>query len=98
MIKEILENEINEGFGLTGADVTNEVMSKNSNAVHIGKYKLFFSYNTLVAIEMNKSELLVAQNIWSNTTARMLSSIDGGSKEAKAKRVPQADLLKFKLN
>jgi len=54
-----------------------------------------FSYSTLVAFRSASGERTVSVNHWSNTTGRHLNAIDGGSKEAHAKRVPHATLLKI---
>ena len=47
---------------------------------------VYFSYRTPVAFRL-RGELTVSTNKWSKTTARHLTAIDGGSKEAKAERI-----------
>ena len=43
--------------------------------------ELYFSYQTIVAFRTGGHKMVVAQNIWSNTTGRHLNEIDGGRKE-----------------
>ena len=91
MVKEIVE-----GLGGVTAGRVNVTGSKNTTAVQIGGTTLYFSYDTLVAVTKGVNKK-VAINTWSNTTGKFLNDIDGGSKEAKANRVPQQDLLLIKL-
>ena len=58
----------------------------NSTGVSVGGLDLYFSYKTVVAFRHNGS-LTVRENSWGPTTGHHLSSIDGGTKEAKAKRL-----------
>ena len=53
----------------------------------------YFSYKTLVAVRTNKG-LIVHQNDWKQTTGKHLNRIDGGSKEAKKKRLSDEDFNK----
>ena len=50
-------------------------------------FTYFYSYNTLIAFEHTLSGLVVRANAWGNTTGKHLNAIDGGSKEAKEKRI-----------
>jgi len=50
----------------------------------------YYSYDTLVAVRAN-GRLMVRENYWGPTTGKHLNWIDGGSKEAKAKRLNEAD-------
>lgn len=58
----------------------------NAKMVAVGPVKYYFSYETLVAVE-SPDGFFVRQNDWSTTTGRHINSIDGGSKEAKARRL-----------
>lgn len=48
---------------------------------------VWYSYKTAVAVEVN-GERYVCENVWSVTTGKHLTWIDGGDKEAKKVRVP----------
>jgi hypothetical protein len=50
-------------------------------------FTYYFSYSTLVAFQHTLSGLVVRANAWGNTTGKHLNAIDGGSKEAKEKRI-----------
>ena len=43
--------------------------------------ELYFSYETIVAFDVRGQEIVVSQNVWSNTTGRHLNEIDDGRKE-----------------
>ena len=102
VIKEIVDDvlaseDIKEGIsGVKAGDVVVSVLSKNTSSVMIGGTVLHYSYSTLVGVTQN-FETLVAENVWGTTTGKFLNTIDGGTKEAKANRVPQKDLMKIKL-
>lgn len=57
-------------------------------AVQIGQLTFYFSYQTIIAFECN-GELYISENIWSNTTARHLNSIN----RDKSKRMPNDDFM-----
>ena len=50
---------------------------------------LYFSYATIVAFASPDTGLVVSENVWGSTTGKHLALIDGGSKEAKAARLPE---------
>lgn len=59
--------------------------------VTLGPLTVTFSYTTPVAFRYFTQECylsVVSENVWSQTTGRHLSSVDGGSKQAKAERFP----------
>ena len=58
------------------------------------KIEIYFSYDTPVAFRAAASGLVVRQNDWHTTTGKHLNWIDGGSKEAKAARIPGAEFEK----
>lgn len=57
---------------------------------------LYFSYQTIVAFVPwfgdNKGELIVSENVWSNTTGKHLNEIDGGMKKL---RKPHAEFTRL---
>lgn len=67
-------------------DVSFQQIANNLNSVNVNGVRIWFSYETAVAFS-TAGRTVVHENIWSVTTAKHLSKIDGGSKEAKAKRV-----------
>lgn len=67
----------------------------NLTLVRIGDLSVFFSYKTPVAYQHVTGHRATSQNEWSNTTGKHLNSIDGGTAEAKAKRIPHAKFLEY---
>ena len=67
--------------------------TKNLYSCFINGYQVYYSYNTAVGIRYPNNDLYVANNVWSTTTGRHLTWIDGGSKEAKEERIKYNDLL-----
>lgn len=67
-------------------------------ALRLGTRQLYFSYDTIVAFNgtnsKGKSFDCVHTNDWGNTTGKHLNWIDGGSKEAKAKRLNDGEFQK----
>lgn len=57
---------------------------------------VWFSYTTAVAVEDSEGNLTVHENNWATTTGKHLNRIDGGDKEAKARRVT-SDIFKAAL-
>lgn len=57
---------------------------------------VYYSYVTPVAIRDPFGVLHVSQNVWSSTTGKHLTWIDGGSPEAKKKRLAFSDFTKLK--
>ena len=58
--------------------------------------KVWFSYETMVAYMNGETmERKVIKNYWGTTTGKHLNAIDGGDKEAKAKRVDTETLNAF---
>ena len=68
--------------------------TKNLYSDIVNGYQVFYSYNTAVGIRLD-SKLVLSENVWSTTTGRHLTWIDGGSKEAKESRIKYSDLLKI---
>ncbi len=60
----------------------------NCLKVNIGNLTLYFSYGTVIAFEALRKPRQVCMNDWGCTTGKHLNWIDGGSKEAKAARLP----------
>ena len=66
-------------------DITHENLGTvNANKVTIGNVDLYFSYNTLVAVDN-----VVSQNEWSRTTGKLLNTINPDKKS----RVPSGPYL-----
>jgi hypothetical protein len=61
--------------------VTIDVMRPNLTLVSIGTLGLYFSYETVVAFRDAGEGLVVSENVWSATTGRHLTDIDGGLKK-----------------
>ena len=66
-------------------------ISANFVSFSLPGFKVWFSYDTVVALETKKYGLVVRENDWSNTTGRHLNLIDGGDKAAKKDRLPSAE-------
>lgn len=62
----------------------------NAKYVKFNGITLYFSYETLVAVEAN-GKTVVIKNYWGPTTGKHLNAIDGGSKEAKEARFDNDD-------
>ena len=52
----------------------------NAIVLTIGNLTLYFSYDTIVAFE-NENELVICENVFSNTTGRHLNLIDRNKKK-----------------
>ena len=63
-----------------------EQIRPNFTKINIGTITVWFSYDTPIAFR-ESGERVVRENIWSTTTGNHLNAIDGGTKEAKARRV-----------
>jgi hypothetical protein len=50
--------------------------------------RVYFSYSTPVAFYHPRTGLVVSENVYGTTTGKHINWIDGGEKEAKAKRKP----------
>ena len=68
--------------------------TKNLYCDYVNGYQVFYSYNTAIGINDN-GKLILSENVWSTTTGRHLTWIDGGSKEAKESRIKYNDLLEI---
>lgn len=67
-------------------------MNNNLTEVTLDGLVIWFSYETPVAFRVwDTGERVVSENIWSNTTGRHLSEIDGGSPAARRARVPREE-------
>jgi len=74
----------------------------NALVFDLGAVRVYFSYKTPVAYSTTEADLVtgmrlvVRENDWNNTTGKHLNAIDGGSKEAKSKRIP-GDVFETRL-
>jgi len=66
-------------------------LGANFHMVDLGKVCVWFSYETPVAFKADKFPTIVRENVWGTTTGRHLNRVDGGDKEAKARRVSSED-------
>ena len=64
-----------------------EQIKPNFTKINIGTITVWFSYETPIAFQVDGQPLVVRENVWSTTTGKHLNAIDGGDKEAKARRV-----------
>lgn len=68
--------------------------------VTIGEDRYAFSYETCVGFDRDRQGWVVRQNEWGPTTSRHLAELDGGSKEARARRITAdqfAAMLRIRL-
>lgn len=56
------------------------------NTVTIGELRITFSYSTVIHVA-DAQDSIIRDNAWGPTTGKHLNSLDGGSKDAKAKRL-----------
>lgn len=60
--------------------------------VSLGQVTLYFSFDTIIGFDDDRDNgkpgRVVRENVWGPKTGRHLNSIDFGTPEAKAKRVP----------
>ena len=68
-----------------------EQIKPNLTKVNIGGVRVWFSYETPIAFQVDGQPRVVRENVWSNTTGKHLNAIDGGDKEAKERRVSSDD-------
>lgn len=62
----------------------------NYATVVVGPITLHYSYSTVIAFSVNadNGDSAVRQNAWGPTTGKHLNMIDGGTRDAKAARIP----------
>lgn len=63
----------------------------NTQAVTLGDIVVYFSYSTPIAYRDWTDGLVVSVNEWQTTTGKHLNWIDGGSPNARAKRLPRPE-------
>jgi len=59
----------------------------NSMRVRVGAFQVWYSYSTPVAFMSDDGALTVRVNDWSQVTGKHLNTIDGGSAEARKRRL-----------
>ena len=64
-----------------------EQLAANFTVVEVGDVRVWFSYTTPIAFRKVGQPLVVRENTWGPTTGKHLNRVDGGSGEAKARRV-----------
>lgn len=62
---------------------TLESISPNFNVVQTHNARIWFSYRTMVAFQIENGNLFVRENEWGATTGKHLNAIDGGKKETR---------------
>lgn len=60
----------------------------NFTQVKIGDLTVYYSYSVPIAFQAPNSAVVARANEWSVTTGGHLSKADGGTKEAKKRRLP----------
>lgn len=67
----------------------------DAHDIRIGGVILYFSYNTVIAFEDVRKGvakgLVVRENAWGSKTGKHLNRVDGGGKEARARRLPSEE-------
>jgi len=74
---------------------TSYLNTTKSLRVEHGLIDIFYSYATPVAFKSHDGTLHVSENVWSRTTGKHLTQIDGG---AKKERVPHEEFEKLLNN
>ena len=71
--------------------------NRHSNFSHVdlGTVQAWYSYNTMIAFQFDGEARIVSRNYWTNTTAKHLTCVDGGSKKAKARRVTKDEFARL---
>lgn len=69
----------------------------NARVVRVGRVRLWFSYQTLVAFQIDTQPLTVRKNKWGSITGKHLNLIDGGNKESRVSRTKFDGLLTYAL-
>lgn len=59
----------------------------NYATVEVGPIILHFSYKTVIGYQTAETGLVVRENEWGPTTGKHLNYLDGGSKDAKSRRL-----------
>ena len=67
-----------------------EQIKPNFTKINVGALTVWFSYDTPIAFR-SSGERVVRENVWGPTTGKHLNVIDGGTKEAKERRVSSED-------
>jgi len=68
--------------------------TKNLYSDYVNGYQVYYSYNTAVGIRYPNNDLYLSENVWSTTTGRHLTWIDGGNKKGRLKREEFNQLVK----
>lgn len=65
----------------------------NTIKVSIGQLRLWFSYQTLVAFQLDYQDRVVHQNVWTTTTGKHLNWIDNGQHKSRVSAEQFAEKL-----
>lgn len=63
----------------------------NYATIWVGDLRFDFSYRTVISFRTPETGRVVRQNDWGPTTGKHLNAIDGGSADAKRRRIPGAE-------
>lgn len=69
-------------------------MNDKLTRVYVGNIVLWFSYETIVAYHVPGDGRKVSVNVWGTATGKHLNAIDGGTKDAKAERIPHGEFVR----
>ena len=59
--------------------------------VRFTELAIYTSYSTVIGFWTQFTGTVVRENSWGSTTGKHMNALDGGSKEAKAARLPRAE-------
>lgn len=57
----------------------------HTRAMEFGPVRIYYSYDTIVAFQVDGNKRVVLKNYWSTTTGKHLNWIDGGGDKKKAR-------------
>lgn len=75
-------------------------LKDNLTRVDLGKLRLWFSYETIIALQTQNNDVIISENIWSKTTGRHINIIKEGYKHLQVDTKTfqeQVDKLKERL-
>jgi hypothetical protein len=77
---------------------TNYLNTTKSLRVEYGLIDTYYSYATPVAFRSHNGKLYVSENVWSRTTGKHLTQIDGGDKKSRIPHDQFVSLYKKEFN
>lgn len=61
----------------------NNTTASNAQRIDAGPVSVWYSYRTVVAIQIDDGPIVVRKNEWGPTTGKHLNAIDGGDKASR---------------